>query len=192
MNPGTAWARRDVGRWHGRAPAHKPHLLTFCSALTSSSPGIWREGKGAGSLWLAELILLPVGSPPAWEGAPCQLSAHLTPLLPAPGVTPGRWLLELLPQPWRSTRTRQRSRGTRARSPGRESRGGNSGGSCGRWAQIAGAAPGPGSPQPWAAPPAPTDDSGTPCSASCPSPGCTLTSSKMEPVNEGSRHDPRH
>lgn len=131
-------------------------------------------------MWLAELILLPVRSPPARRGAPCQLRAHLSPLLPAPGVMPGRWLLELLPQPWRSTSTRQRSRGTRARSPGRESRAGNGGGAAGEGHRPLGHC------RAWA-PPEPAQGSGTPRSASCPRPGCTVTSCKNQTTRGSDR-----
>lgn len=60
------------------------------------------------------------------------------PPLPAAGVKPGRLLLEEhgLPLPWRNTNTHQRSLEIHARSPGREKRGGNGGGSRGHGPQA--------------------------------------------------------
>lgn len=93
--PGTAWPRRDVGRWHRGAPAHKPH------PLPSSSPGIWGGGKGqqpvAGRAGTAACQVL---SCPGRGSLPAECPPH--PLLQLPGSRQAT-AAELLPQPWSST-----------------------------------------------------------------------------------------
>lgn len=103
------------------------HLFSICSALASSSLGIWGEGKRMG-------MMMPIRSPPAWKDAPCQPNPAPTPSpAPAPRVKSGRSLLEehRLSLPWRNTNTHQCSLETCAWSPGRDRRQGNGGGQMG-------------------------------------------------------------
>lgn len=130
----AGWERGKRGG-QSRAPAYQhPSLLLLLCPYFQLPRDLGRGTRGQGP---CGRCCCPPGPFPPGNRVPVS-PVPTSPPLPAAGVKPGRLLLEEhgLPLPWRNTNTHQRSLEIHARSPGREKRGGNGGGSRGHGPQA--------------------------------------------------------